>query len=93
MASPAEFEALSDSIDNGVLVLEVCAPMQFGILSLNLAFEELAGLRHAELSGMLIEDYLPKSELAFIAGRYRRCVDTRQRSEFDSDLDLPERTF
>lgn len=92
-ASPAELKALSDPIGNGVLVLEVGAAGRFCILSLNQAIENITGLQHAALSGVWIEDFLPASELAVTAGRYQRCVDTRERIDFVSELDLPERKF
>ncbi len=87
-ATPSELKALSDPIGNGVFVLAVEGEDRFRVLSINRRIEEFCGIRHADVSGKLLNELLQDAEYARVAQRYRRCLQTAQRDEYDETLTL-----
>lgn len=88
-ADAAELKMVTDQIGNGVLVIEACDNRHFRILSINRRIEQIAGLKHAEISGRSLEQLLPAQLAERIISVYQRCIDEGQCQEFEESLDLP----
>ncbi len=85
----AELRRIIDYLGIVAFVIDVEPDNVFRLAAINERFEQLSGMRHAEIAGRRIDELLPPAMARSIKENYRRCVRQRETIDYQVSLDLP----
>ncbi len=74
---------------DGIFLIDVTSDGRFRLLDQNPAGEELLRLAKAEISGKLIEEFLPREVNESVEAALRRCIDAGSSISYEEKVDCP----
>lgn len=88
-ADADEIHALTNAIGYAVMVVEVCGDRQFRILSMNRRSEKSSGFKHADVSGLFLDEVFSPRFAHRLSSNYQRCVDNARLYEYEEAENFP----
>lgn len=85
----AELRQIINYLGITAFVIDVEDHDVFRLVAINERHEQLTGMRHAEIAGRKIDEFLPPEMAARVKENYRRCVRQRTAIDYQEALNLP----